>query len=239
MTLVTSTPKLLIKYPRSDDFSVDIKCISVMDWYYDFISPFAYLQSTRLEEFTARESVVCKPVLFAGLLDHWSNVGPAEIPPKRRWTFEHVVWVAHRDKIAFKLPEYHPFNPLPLLRLSIALENRVDVVQRLFRFVWVEGNVPQNESAFDALLVEFDLTVCDINTDAVKEQLRDNGLEAIEQGIFGVPTISRNNQLFWGYDATDMAKAHREFIAGATGGWPADNISAVKQFKEGPGRQRR
>lgn len=210
-----------------------------MDWYFDFISPFAYLQSTRLDEFLEKEPVVCKPVLFAGLLDHWSNVGPAEITPKRQWTFEHVVWIAHRDKIALTLPEYHPFNPLPLLRLAIALDSRVDVVQRLFRFVWVEGYVPQNESAFEALMSEYDLTLSDIGTDKVKQQLRDNGLDAIEKGIFGVPTISRGNQLFWGYDAMDMAHSHREFVEDADGLWPADEIAAVERFKERPGRSRR
>lgn len=59
------------------------------DWYFDFISPFAYLQFVRLGEL-AGARLRLRPVLFAGLLQHWGQLGPAEIPAKRRcsgvWT---------------------------------------------------------------------------------------------------------------------------------------------------------
>ncbi|MBX2826186.1 MAG: DsbA family protein [Gammaproteobacteria bacterium] len=206
-------------------------------WYYDFISPFAYLQSTKLDEFADSASLECRPLLFAGLLDHWSNVGPAEIPPKRNWTFQHVTWLAHRDKIAFSLPAWHPFNPLPLLRLALALDNRVDAVQRIYRWVWVEGHVPQNETALTALLEEYALTPEDINTPVIKTQLRRNGELAIEQGVFGVPTLVAGEQIFWGYDATEMAHAYLQRGLGSER-WPADAIEQTIQLPEGPGRNR-
>jgi hypothetical protein len=74
--------------------------------------------------------------LFAGLLNHWDNKGPAEIPPKRTWSFEHCAWLAHEHRIRLKLPAQHPFNPLPLLRLCIALGSTTDIVHRRFRYVW-------------------------------------------------------------------------------------------------------
>ena len=36
-----------------------------------------------------------KPVLFAALLKHHGQLGPAEIPPKRDWTYRQVQWLAH------------------------------------------------------------------------------------------------------------------------------------------------
>ena len=102
-----------------------------MRWYFDFISPYAYLQSTQLDELSKLEKVECTPVLFAGLLKHWDNKGPAEIAPKRKWTFRDIAWLAHKNSIPLHLPPQHAFNPLPLLRLAIVHNNQTDVVLSL------------------------------------------------------------------------------------------------------------
>ena len=69
-------------------------------WYFDFVSPFAYLQNLRLDEFSAHLKIDRKPLLFAGLLKHWDSKGPAELPPKRLFTYRHVqgwqtAWIFH------------------------------------------------------------------------------------------------------------------------------------------------
>ena len=46
-------------------------------WYFDFVSPFAYLQNLRLDELSAHLKIDRKPLLFAGLLKHWDSKGPA------------------------------------------------------------------------------------------------------------------------------------------------------------------
>ncbi|WP_170942314.1 DsbA family protein, partial [Noviherbaspirillum denitrificans] len=92
-----------------------------LDWYFDFISPFSYLQSELLHTLPDDVEITFRPVLFAGLLAHWDNKGPAEIVPKRTWTFEHCAWLAYENGIPMTMPAHHPFNPLPLLRLCIAL----------------------------------------------------------------------------------------------------------------------
>src|SRR6478735_6319451 len=129
-----------------------------LDWYFDFISPFSYLQSELLDILPADVHITFKPILFAGLLKHWDNKGPAEIPPKRLWTFEHCAWLAHKHGIALTMPGHHPFNPLPLLRLCIALGNTQEVVQRLFGYVWREGKLPTDTGHWEALLQELGAT---------------------------------------------------------------------------------
>lgn len=203
-----------------------------MQWYFDFISPFAYLQSSQLTELAEHEDIECVPVLFAGLLNHWGNVGPAEVAPKRTWTFEHCIWLAERDNIPFNLPTHHPFNPLPLLRLCIAMNNRLPVVRRLFDFVWVEGHVPQEEGPFNQLLDELGVSVNQLQTDDIKQQLRKNGEQAVNAGVFGVPTLVRSDRLFWGYDATDMAIAHRDDKS-----WPEQKIAEASTLLQGTARK--
>ncbi|MEN8162322.1 MAG: hypothetical protein ABFS41_19780 [Myxococcota bacterium] len=56
-------------------------------WFFDVISPFAYLQFARFGELSARIDITPVPVVFGGLLKHWGQLGPAEIPPKRRFVY--------------------------------------------------------------------------------------------------------------------------------------------------------
>jgi 2-hydroxychromene-2-carboxylate isomerase len=177
-------------------------------WYFDFISPFAYLQWQLLQRQTTDFTLQPIPTLFAGLLAHWDNKGPVEILPKRQWTYEHCLWIAHRHGIPMQLPAQHPFNPLPLLRLCIAKQNDHAVVDRLFRYVWQEGHLPSEEHAWQALLNELQITQAEIETAEVKDTLRRHGDLAIAAGVFGVPTAVVNQQCFWGVDATDMLIAY-------------------------------
>jgi 2-hydroxychromene-2-carboxylate isomerase len=188
--------------------------LRTVTWYFDFISPYAWLQAERFAQLPAGVTLQCRPVLFAGLLEHWGQLGPAEIGPKRVFTYEYIVWRAAQLGLACKLPPVHPFNPLKLLRLAVLLEADFAQVLRLFRFVWSEGHIAEEEEAWRALLVQLGVPDADarLAEAQIKERLRRNGEEAIVQGVFGVPTAVTDGRLFWGVDATDMLF---DYIAGS------------------------
>jgi 2-hydroxychromene-2-carboxylate isomerase len=150
-----------------------------------------------------------QPVLFAGILQHWQTRGPAEIEPMRRFTFRHICWLARRDAIPLRMPPAHPFNPLKLLRLSIALGGELQLVQRLFRFVWAEGRSADDSEHWAELMRE--LAVDDAETriaaPEVKNELRQNTEKAIAAGVFGVPGFVLDGEVFWGYDSIDFLLA--------------------------------
>ncbi len=179
----------------------------VADWYFDFISPFAYLQSEQLASLAPAITIRYKPVLFAGLLSAQAHKGPAEIPAKRAFTYRHVIWQAKRLGIPLKLPHEHPFNPLPLLRLAIACDCDGDAIHRIFRFVWRDGRLPDLPIEWAELTHDLGLANADarIAEPEVKAMLRRNTDEAINRGVFGVPTLDIRGELFWGADATQMA----------------------------------
>ena len=182
-----------------------------LDWYFDVISPFSYFQHERLNEVEAVADVRRVPVLFAGLLQHWGQLGPAEIAPKRRFTFRYAVWYADRMGIPFRLPPGHPFNPIRLLRLMVAFDGRADVVSRVFRFVWAEGQTSDDPEAWRALCTELGVADGDefIGRQTVKDGLRTNGERALSRNVFGVPTfVTADGESFWGVDATDMLLDH-------------------------------
>lgn len=178
------------------------------DWFFDFVSPFSYLACERLPLLAPAIRVRYRPVLFAALLDANGHKGPAEIAAKRLFTYRFVVWQARRWGIPLKFPHEHPFNPLPLLRLAIACDCRPDAVQRIFRFVWRDGRLPDLPIEWAELA--HDLAVDDatarIASPEVKEALRRNTDEAIARGAFGVPTLAIGDALFFGADAMEMAR---------------------------------
>ena len=207
------------------------------DWYFDYISPYAYLQSTRLEELAKVASLNLKPVLFAALLDANGQLGPAEIPAKRTHTFRQVLWVAQRDGIPMKLPPVHPFNPLPLLRLTVALDNRPEVVRTIYDFVWREGRDPGHPGEWHTLCerLRVDDAEALIGDAKVKDRLRHNGEEAIARGLFGVPTLFIDGERFWGYDSTEY---FMEYVRNP-GAVRSRTFEPVARLAEGPARRRK
>ena len=184
-----------------------------ISFHFDVISPFAYLAFEQLPQ--ALEglsySVDYRPVLFAGLLTHWGQKGPAEIEPKRAWTFRHVHWLAQQHGVELQVPAQHPFNPLALLRLATACAPAGQtpsrhVCERVFRHVWrggADANDPQRLAQLAAELAP----VRDPQGDEVKLALKDATAAAIAQGVFGVPTFEVDGKLFWGLDALPMLAA--------------------------------
>ena len=176
-------------------------------FHFDPISPFAYLAFERLPQVLVGCSyeVEYRPLLFAALLKAHAHKGPAEIEPKRQWTFRHVQWLAHSHGIALKTPAQHPFNPLALLRLLVACGPNRRVVEAVLRHVWV-GGFDANDAARLATLRAQLAPPRDPDGDAVKAELRALTDQAIAEGLFGVPTISFEGRHFWGLDALPMLR---------------------------------
>jgi 2-hydroxychromene-2-carboxylate isomerase len=181
-----------------------------IDFWFDPISPFAYLAFERLPQALAGLSVEVsyRPILFAGLLKHWGQKGPAEIEPKRAWTFRHVHWLAHEHGIPVDTPVQHPFNPLALLRLLHACAPEGGTPNRraceaVLRHVW-RGGGDATEPARLATLTQELAPRLGANDDRVKQALKEATAHALTRGIFGVPTVDVDGRLFWGLDALSM-----------------------------------
>jgi 2-hydroxychromene-2-carboxylate isomerase len=204
---------------------------------FDFISPYAYLAFEKLPEALKGLSytVDYQPVLFAGFLKHHGQLGPAEIPPKRDWTYRQVLWLAHAHGIPMQMPAAHPFNPLALLRLALAcgdrgLVNR-HVTEAVFRHVWRGGA----DAADAARLAELHAQLQpkrDPSGDDVKGELKANTEAAIARGLFGVPTCEVDGKLFWGFDGLAMLRAYLEGDAFFTSGaWEQAAAAPIGQAR--------
>jgi 2-hydroxychromene-2-carboxylate isomerase len=193
--------------------------------YLDFISPYAWLAFDKLPEALQglSHSVRYRPLLFAGLLKHHGQLGPAEIAPKRDWTYRQVQWLAQRDGVDLQLPASHPFNPLGLLRLALACgpqgePNRYQC-ETIFRHVW-QGGLDAADGVRLRALTQALAPARDPASPEVKAQLKANTEQAMAAGVFGVPTFEVDGRLFWGYDALPMLRAYLDGEAWFDGpGW--------------------
>jgi 2-hydroxychromene-2-carboxylate isomerase len=147
------------------------------------------------------------------LLKHNGTLGPAEIPPKRDWTYRHVAWLAHAAGVPLELPAAHPFNPLALLRLALAadakgLPNRY-VCESLFRHVWVGGADAADAVRLAQITQQLE-PARDPSGEEVKLQLKQHADDAIALGVFGVPAFEVNGKVFWGLDSLAMLRQYLE-----------------------------
>jgi 2-hydroxychromene-2-carboxylate isomerase len=190
-------------------------------FYFDVISPYAYLAFEQLP--LALEgishSVTYKPVLFGAILQHFGQLGPAEIAPKRTWTYRQIQWLAHRQGTPLHMPASHPFNPIGLLRLALACGTSTGpegacnryVTETVLRHVWQggqKGGQGGGEAGRLQALADKLQPARAMDDPAVKAQLKANTDAAVAQGVFGVPTMVVDGQHFWGLDALPMLRAY-------------------------------
>ena len=179
------------------------------DWYFDFISPFSYLQLGNVRRWRERLDITPVPIAFGAVLNHTGTLGPAEVPGKREFMYRQIMWQAERDGIELRFPPAHPFNPLTALRLCIAANSTWEAVETIYAHIWRDGK--SGVTADDLCAVGAALGIDNVENAAnaanVKTRLRASTDEAIAAGVFGVPTLRAGGELFWGNDASPMIDA--------------------------------
>jgi 2-hydroxychromene-2-carboxylate isomerase len=177
---------------------------------FDYISPYSYLTWTQIHALALRHDreVVPVPVVFGALLDAGGQKGPAEIPARRAYLFKDCVRLAHGFGVPFAPPPAHPFNPLLALRASslpMPEPVRRALIDRLYAAVWGGGpgvTEPAEVAALaSAVGLDGEQVVRDAGAQAMKDLVRRRTEEAVAQGVFGVPTMTVDGELFWGVDS--------------------------------------
>ena len=175
-------------------------------WYFDFISPFAYLQFTQFPNLPNNIEIKPVPAVFGAILQHWGQLGPAEIPPKRRFVYRFFQWNANKLGIPFAMPPIHPFNPIPALRLCIAAGANIEHTGAVFDLIYGKGIQPDNPEGIQLIGRALNISNPERATQdpVVKNTLLANTAKATSDGVFGVPSFVINGELFWGGDSTEM-----------------------------------
>ena len=158
-------------------------------WYFDFISPFAYLQFTQFPSLPNNIEIKPVPAVFGAILQHWGQLGPAEIPPKRRFVYRFFQWNADQLGIPFTMPPIHPFNPIPALRLCTAAGAGIEHTRAVFDLIYGKGIQPDNPEGIQ--LIGEALNISDPEN-AMQDPVVKDSLRVI------------HGEVFWGGDSTEM-----------------------------------
>lgn len=179
-------------------------------WYFDFISPFAYLHWPKVRALLTDRDVALRPIVLAAVLAARGQKGPAEIPGKREFTYRHVLWQARAARVPLRFPPAHPFNPIAALRLCIAAGSTPAAIDAIFDWIWARGEAGDGIDALGPVADALGVDRAVVGSDAVKLALRAHTDAALAAGVFGVPTLAIGSQLFWGLDAHGFALAALE-----------------------------
>lgn len=224
-----------------------------VSFYFDFLSPYSGLALLQAERFAEEHDVRwrMRPVLLAALLDANDLPGGAEIPAKRAYISADVLRCAEVLGVPFKGPPEHPFLPLDALRAvclyqkdpSVEQASIVRLCVELARACWCEGRPLTELTVLQEVIEAVGLDATDLPSRILarplKKKLKEYTAEALERGVFGVPTFvigadEPGPELFWGQDRLTQLAAR---LSGSLSS-PADGASEILARPAGFDRRR-
>ena len=187
--------------------------MATLEFFYDFVSPYSYLASTRVEEVGRRAgaTVRFRPFLLGGVLKATSNHAPVEIPAKFRWVQLDVARWAKRLGVPIAFPPQFPFSTVLAMRCALAAEKEgklVPFTHAAYRAAWADRrDVTSPEVLAEvARSVGLDGPALVAAAPEYKAALAAQTDEAVRRGAFGAPAFFVGDQLFVGNDRLDFVE---------------------------------
>ena len=186
-----------------------------VEFLFDLGSPTTYLAYTQLPAICEQtdSQLIYIPILLGGVFKATGNASPATIPAKGRHMILDLDRYARRYGVPLKFNPHFPINTLVLMRAVTGIqlhhpERFVAFIDCLFKALWVDGR-NLNDPATVATVLSgngFDPNeVLALTADeTVKATLKDNTEKAVQRGVFGVPSMFVDNQLYFGQDRLDF-----------------------------------
>ena len=198
--------------------------MKTVDFYFDFMSPFAYLAQHRLPKlanrYEGKAKFVCHPIDLIAARFKAGNTGPfnRDQPAKMKALMMDLKRWAKRYDIPMGFPK-----SLDTARLNRGYFHAVDqgkgapYLQGAFRAVWGESGDPADENlirqvASNAGLVPEKLLAATESAEAARAYQKEND-DAQARGVFGVPIFMVDDQIFWGNDRIEFLQ---EYLDGAS-----------------------
>ena len=183
-------------------------------FYFDFGSLNAYLAWRLLPGIEQRTGARFEqvPVLLGGIFKATGNRSPVEayagIPAKLAYEFREIDrFVARHGIDQFNMNPHFPVNTLMLMRGAVAaeaMELQEAYVAAIFHFMWEDPRKLDDPHVLEAALEEAGLPAEELielaGDQNVKDELIANTREAVEQGVFGLPSFIVGGELFFGKD---------------------------------------
>ena len=183
-----------------------------LEFLFDFGSPNAYLAHRALQKISKRHefSVSYTPILLGGVFKSTGNQAPwlafAEIPHKMTYMQAEIQRFIRRHGLTqFQFNPNFPINTLTLMRAAIAAQEEgvFDAyLETGMRAMWEDGVNMGDPDTFAATLnaagLDGDGLLSASQTPAIKKALMENTSDAVERGVFGIPSFFWKGELYFG-----------------------------------------
>ena len=190
-----------------------------LDFWYEFGSTYSYPAAMRIERLAEAEGVTVRwrpfllgPIFKAqGLNDSPFNIYAA----KGRYMWRDLQRICEAEGLALALPPVRfPQNGLTAARLALVGEVQ-GWTPAFTRAVFLANYAAQKDISDDATLgailgvlgVDAEAALAAANAPETKEALKAQTAEAEMRGIFGAPSFTIGDELFWGNDRLEAALA--------------------------------
>ena len=184
--------------------------IKLIDFYFDFISPYSYLAYKKLNNLN-NINVNYKPILLGGLHKLGEITAPAFNERKMKNMKNDCELIAKKNNIEFKWNDKFPINSLSLMRGYLVIDTKLKkkYFDNCFNAYWKDNVDISNEENLSKVLekceVDIDFFHESVKQQKIKDELKQLTINAFEMDVFGAPTFIVNKKLFWGQDRLDYA----------------------------------
>ena len=184
-----------------------------IDFYFDIISPYAYLAYQQLNSLKKTKQIVFNynPILLGGLHKLAGITAPAFNEFKMKNMKNDCNLIASKKNIKFHWNDKFPINSLKIMRgyLSVNDEKKDIYLETFFNAYWRDNidleNIEEIKNLLKKINIDINKFFLDLENIEIKEKLKKITNSAFEKEVFGAPTFIVNNKLFWGQDRLDYA----------------------------------
>ena len=188
-------------------------------FWYEFASTYSYPAAMRVARMAEAAGVTVRwrPFLLGPIFgaQGW-NDSPFNIyPAKGRYMWRDLERICEAENLTLRLPPARfPQNGLKAARIALVGESQGWMAE-FTRAVYTANFAERRDIADDATLadilcrldIDTEATIAAANTPENKERLKKQTDEAIARGIFGAPSFTVGDELFWGNDRLEEAIA--------------------------------
>ena len=179
------------------------------------VSTYSYLTAMRIKEVVKKEDINLSiiPISIRQIMKSMDNI---PFPPSKQTKVNYMWRDIERRAALYKIPVPKVPAPYPLKEFDRA--NLVGIVMNdkglyldYFKFTYEEwflnGNEAGSKQNLEVTLKKLglDLQETIALADTMEERYKENTTQALDFGVFGVPSFSFTNEIFWGDDRLEDA----------------------------------
>jgi 2-hydroxychromene-2-carboxylate isomerase len=186
----------------------------ILDFYFDYSSPYGYFASTRIEALAHRagRQVHWHPILLGPLFKLMGSAPLTEIPLKGAYARRDFARTAELHDIAYTQPEPFPIGTVSAARLTLYVrqhhpETLATLVKTMYAAFFAQGRAINETDVVIEVAAQTGLDRDEmaqaLGNDSVKALLKSEVDQAVQRGVFGSPFVIVDDEPFWGFDRFD------------------------------------